>query len=105
MLTDWLKSINGLLIDITGVLYESGDIPRPIEQSADALKLLDALDIKYILCTNETVKTTADLAAKLNRLGYDISKEKIVAPAPCVVAYLAEHNLRPWLIVHSGLYY
>ena len=101
---NWLSpSIKGLLLDITGVLYDSteqGGVPIP--GSIKALqKLTESSAIKFRLCTNETQLTTAGLALKLNKLGFtSIKTEMIFSPGPAMKRILYERKLRPFLVVY-----
>ena len=101
---NWLSPpIKGLLLDITGVLYESNDQGgTPISGSIEALrKLKETPEIKLRLCTNETQITKVCLSEKLNKLGFDsITPEMIFSPGPAVREILHERNLRPFLLVH-----
>ena len=100
----WLSPpIKGLLLDITGVLYESNDQGGfPISGSIEALrKLKETTEIKFRLCTNESQITKLSLSEKLNKLGFEnVTPEMIISPGPAVCEILRERNLRPFLLVH-----
>ncbi|XP_045925358.1 phospholysine phosphohistidine inorganic pyrophosphate phosphatase isoform X2 [Micropterus dolomieu] len=96
------KSLKGVILDMCGVLYDSGEgdgvaIPGSIE----AVKKLKASDLQLRFCTNETQATRETFVAKLQRLGFDISVSEVFAPA--AVAVLKERGLRPHLLVYDGL--
>ncbi|XP_029954812.1 phospholysine phosphohistidine inorganic pyrophosphate phosphatase [Salarias fasciatus] len=98
------KSLKGVILDLCGVLYESGEgdgvaIPGSIE----AVKKLKESDLQLRFCTNETQATREKFVAKLQRLGFDISVCEVFPPAPAAIAVLKERNLRPHLLVHDGL--
>lgn len=97
--------VKGVLIDITGVLYESGTT-FPIPGSVDALKKLKESQIPYRFVTNETQTTVQGLVEKLSRLGYDglIEVKDILCPGPVTQEYLIDHGLRkPFLLIHPDL--
>ena len=100
----WISpQIKGLLIDITGVLYESNDQGGvPISGSIEALRnLKETAEIKIRLLTNETQITKMSLCKKLNQLGFDsVTPEMIISPGPAVREILHQRNLRPFLLVH-----
>ncbi|XP_042075679.1 phospholysine phosphohistidine inorganic pyrophosphate phosphatase isoform X1 [Haplochromis burtoni] len=98
------KSLKGVILDLCGVLYDSGEgdgvaIPGSIE----AVKKLKESDLQLRFCTNETQATREKFVAKLRRLGFDISVSEVFPPAPAAIAVLKERGLRPHLLVHDGL--
>lgn len=95
--------IKGILIDITGVLYESGTTVA-IPGSIEALNLLRESKIPFKFVTNETQNTRSGLVNKLRSFGFTINEEDIFAPAPAVREYLIENNLIPHLLVHPSEY-
>ena len=68
--------IKNLLIDITGVLYESG-FNTPIKGSINALEQLAKSSINYAFLTNETEKARKLLVDKLNAIGFDLKEEQV----------------------------
>uniref|UniRef100_A0A914UGR6 Phospholysine phosphohistidine inorganic pyrophosphate phosphatase n=1 Tax=Plectus sambesii TaxID=2011161 RepID=A0A914UGR6_9BILA len=102
---NWLsKPVRGLLLDITGVLYNSGEGDGvAIASSIEAVKRLQASDLKIRFVSNESSNTRAKLAAKLGRLGFEIQEEQLFTPAPAAASYLRQHGLRPHLLVHPGV--
>lgn len=94
--------VKAVLIDITGVLYESGSgcaIPGSIE----AVRRLKSSGIPFKFVTNETQNTRAGLVAKLASYGFGdlLSSHDIHAPAPATREYLLKHGFRkPFLLVH-----
>lgn len=93
------RLVKGILIDITGVLYESGTTVA-INGSIEALNLLREARIPFKFVTNETQNTRFGLAKKLQSFGFTVSEDDIFAPAPAVREYLIEKNLVPHLLVH-----
>ncbi|KAH7971010.1 hypothetical protein HPB49_017874 [Dermacentor silvarum] len=99
----WLrKPIRGVLMDITGVLYESGD-RKGIEGSAEALKMLRSADIPFRFITNETQKTKEQLDSVLHRLGFDIYEKEIFMCVPAAKKFIHDLNYRPFLLVHPSV--
>ncbi|KAM9832012.1 phospholysine phosphohistidine inorganic pyrophosphate phosphatase [Neosynchiropus ocellatus] len=98
------RSLKGVVLDLCGVLYESGEGDGvAIPGSVEAVKRLKASNLKLRFCTNETQATREKFVAKLQRLGFDISVPEVFSPAPAAVALLRERSLRPHLLVHEGL--
>uniref|UniRef100_A0A8C8SG29 Phospholysine phosphohistidine inorganic pyrophosphate phosphatase n=1 Tax=Pelusios castaneus TaxID=367368 RepID=A0A8C8SG29_9SAUR len=107
VMAEWAKQlagIKGVLLDISGVLYDSGEGGGvPIPGSREAVEKIKASGLKLQFCTNETEATRAKFVEKLQRLGFNISVNEVTAPAPAVCRILKERNLRPHLLVHDGL--
>lgn len=95
-----LQKVEGLLIDVGGVLYQ-GD--EAIEGSVEALALLRERHIPFRLLTNTTRTARARLAEKLHRFGFDVAEEEIVTPASVAGAILARDRAKPHLLVHPDL--
>lgn len=92
------KPIKNVLLDINGVLYDSG-IEHAIEGSVEALARLET-KFKFCLITNECTTPKRLLAAKLNDYGFtSVSPSRIVSPAPVATEYIRQHNLVPKLHV------
>ncbi|XP_005994595.1 phospholysine phosphohistidine inorganic pyrophosphate phosphatase [Latimeria chalumnae] len=101
---DNVKDIKGLLLDICGVLYDSGEGGGiPIAGSVEAVKRLKEAGLKLRFCTNESQATRTQFVAKLKHLGFDISVNEVFAPAPAACQILKEQGLRPYLLVHDDL--
>ncbi|KAG7507910.1 phospholysine phosphohistidine inorganic pyrophosphate phosphatase [Solea senegalensis] len=101
---DCAKSLKGVVLDLCGVLYDSGEgdgvaIPGSIE----AVQRLKTSDLQLRFCTNETQATREKFVAKLQRLGFDISVSEVFSPSPAAVAVLKQRGLRPHLLVYDGV--
>ncbi|XP_044301619.1 phospholysine phosphohistidine inorganic pyrophosphate phosphatase isoform X1 [Varanus komodoensis] len=107
-MADWAKhlaGVEGLLLDISGVLYDSGGEGGgvPIPGSIEAVKKIKASGLKLQFCTNETQTTRDKFVGKLQHLGFDILVNEVTAPAPAVCRILKQRNLRPHLLVHDDV--
>ncbi|KAL4640158.1 phospholysine phosphohistidine inorganic pyrophosphate phosphatase [Arapaima gigas] len=104
---DWkdrIKSLKGVVLDMCGVLYDSGEGGGvAIEGSVEAVKRIKASDLQLRFCTNETQATREQFVAKLQRMGFDIAVQEVFSPAPAAVAILKERGLRPHLLVHDDV--
>ncbi|KAG8517450.1 Phospholysine phosphohistidine inorganic pyrophosphate phosphatase [Galemys pyrenaicus] len=99
-----LAGVRGVLLDISGVLYDGGaDGGTPIAGSVEAVARLKRSGLKVRFCTNESQKSRRDLVQLLRRLGFDISEGEVTAPAPATCLVLRERGLRPHLLVHDGI--
>ncbi|XP_071302587.1 phospholysine phosphohistidine inorganic pyrophosphate phosphatase isoform X2 [Agelaius tricolor] len=100
----WARAVRGLLLDVSGVLYDSGAGGGvPIAGSVEAVRRIKASGLKLQLCTNETQATRQSFVRKLRALGFDISVAQVTAPAPAACHLLRERGLRPHLLVHHDL--
>ncbi|XP_018766077.1 phospholysine phosphohistidine inorganic pyrophosphate phosphatase isoform X2 [Serinus canaria] len=100
----WARAVRGLLLDVSGVLYDSGaDGGVPIAGSVEAVRRIKASGLKLQLCTNETQATRESFVRKLRALGFDIAVAQVTAPAPAACHLLRERGLRPHLLVHDDL--
>uniref|UniRef100_A0A3Q3WZI2 Phospholysine phosphohistidine inorganic pyrophosphate phosphatase n=1 Tax=Mola mola TaxID=94237 RepID=A0A3Q3WZI2_MOLML len=98
------KGLKGVLLDLCGVLYDSGEGDGvAIPGSVEALKKLKTSDLKLRFCTNESQAARETFVAKLQRLAFDVSVSEVFSPAPAAVAALKDRRLRPHLLVCDGL--
>ncbi|KAG0430307.1 hypothetical protein HPB47_022796 [Ixodes persulcatus] len=99
----WLKKpIRGLLLDICGVLYESGDT-KAIPGSVEAVKMLRTSKIPFRFITNETQRTKAQLLSLLHRIGFDVYENDIFMCVPAARKLVQEFGYRPYLLVHPNV--
>lgn len=83
-----LSSINGILCDIGGVLYE-GETPYPGAVEAVA-RLKASRPMRFI--TNTTQKTGAQVVEKLTAMGFDIDPSEVITALDVTKAYLKRHG-------------
>ncbi|XP_034787544.1 phospholysine phosphohistidine inorganic pyrophosphate phosphatase isoform X2 [Pan paniscus] len=99
-----LAGVRGVLLDISGVLYDSGaGGGTAIAGSVEAVARLKRSRLKVRFCTNESQKSRAELVGQLRRLGFDISEGEVTSPAPAACQILKERGLRPYLLIHDGV--
>ncbi|RUS71157.1 hypothetical protein EGW08_021083 [Elysia chlorotica] len=91
------RNIKAVILDITGVLKESG---RAIDGSVEAVNRLLNSGLQVRFCTNETTVTRSDLVRELQALGFNVEDSKVFPPIPAMCRILKERNLRPHLLVH-----
>ncbi|XP_030060600.1 phospholysine phosphohistidine inorganic pyrophosphate phosphatase [Microcaecilia unicolor] len=100
------RGLRGLLLDVSGVLYDSGGeegLGSAIAGSVQAVRRIKQSGLKLRFCTNETQATRAKFVQKLQQLGFDVSEKEVIAPAPAACRILQERGLRPYLLVHDAL--
>ncbi|XP_059489012.1 phospholysine phosphohistidine inorganic pyrophosphate phosphatase-like [Neocloeon triangulifer] len=92
-----MAAVEGVLLDITGVLKEGNS---PIEGSVEAVQKLREKGLKIRFVTNETQETKRSLVSKLTNMGFSLSEDEVISPCPAMVHELQNKGLRPHLLVH-----
>jgi len=90
MNTDLLSHIQGLLIDLDGVLYV-GD--TKIKGAAESISRLKSINIPLRFTTNTTTKSLRELHEKLIAHGFPIERDEIFGVLQAAVAYLKQRDL------------
>jgi 4-nitrophenyl phosphatase len=80
-----LANLQGLILDIDGVLWE-GDTPLP--GMPEFLAFLRAHAIRFMLATNNASLTPESYVEKLARMGAQIAREEILTSATATAEYL-----------------
>jgi hypothetical protein len=65
--TRWNRMMRGLLLDLEGVLYQSGE---PIAGAADAVRALAAAGLKIRYLTNTTTQPRRAIVGRLGSMGF-----------------------------------
>ena len=94
------QPIEGVLIDIAGVLYVGQE---PISGSAEALSGLQASGFPIRYLTNTTRSTCKRLMAKLHGMGFEVDRSSLFTAPIATLKYVQQHRLRPFLLVHPDL--
>jgi len=79
------QKISGFLIDLDGVLY-TGD--TPVNGAREILSVLTERGYPFRCVSNSTRKCRATIAAKLEKLGFDIPERAIFTPPLAAVRYM-----------------
>jgi HAD superfamily hydrolase (TIGR01458 family) len=88
-MTEPLANVDGLLLDIDGVLATSW---QPIPGSVEAMRWIRDAGIGFRLITNTTTHTRAELADTLVAAGFEVGPEEIVTAVVATASYLREHH-------------
>lgn len=94
------SEIQGVLIDIAGVLY-SGD--EPISGSREAIRRMVDSDIPLRFLTNTTRSPREHLLKKLRGMGFEIEPNSLFTAPGATRSYIKHHKLRPYLLIHPNL--
>jgi 4-nitrophenyl phosphatase len=82
-----LRQIRNLILDMDGVLWH-GDIPMP--GLAEFFDTLRALDIGFVLATNNATKVAAQYTKKLEQFGLHVSTDLILTSAEATAGFLRQ---------------
>ncbi len=80
-----LSRVEGLLIDVDGVLYNDVE---PIPGAAETLRMLHREGIPFRLVTNTSMKSRRSLWKKLTDMGFDLSEEEIFSTVRAAAEYI-----------------
>ena len=94
------KTVRGLLLDLDGVVHVRG---VALPGSLEAIAKLRAAGAPFKFVTNTTRRPLARIVADLAALGLEATREDVFTPAALARAFLRQHNLSPFLIVHPEL--
>ena len=89
-----------VIFDIGGVLLD-GNTPMP--GSVEALARLRQADIPFLLLTNTTRRSHADLLATMHRAGLEVAAQQLLTPARAAAEWLQTRKTHGMLLVHPGL--
>ena len=92
--------LNGVLLDISGVLKDGGNA---IPGSVEAVRKLREAGLLIKLVTNETQLTRSTIVSSLLSLGYSVQEQDVLPPCPALISLLKKENLRPHLLVHPNV--
>jgi NagD protein len=73
------------LLDMDGVLVRGRE---PVPGAQDFLKRVKAAGLRYLVLTNNSEYTPADLAHRLKSMGFDIDKERLFTSAMATARFL-----------------
>ena len=83
--------IEGLLIDIKGVLYEN---KKPIEGAKSFISFARRKKIQIRFLTNTTVKNKSDILKDLVDFGFEVKDSEIITPAIAATLLLKQRKIK-----------
>jgi phospholysine phosphohistidine inorganic pyrophosphate phosphatase len=86
------ETLRGILFDLDGVLYNSGDL---IEGAIETVGWVQQRQIPHLFVTNTTSRSRAGLAEKLTAFGFAASESAILTPAAAAAAWLRTRDGGP----------
>lgn len=93
-MTDLLSAVDGLLIDIEGVLLEGNEVKPGAREAVASLR---ARGIPFRFMTNTTVYSRLTLLERLNALGFAVSDGELYTATHVAAEYLRAQNARSYL--------
>lgn len=87
MISEHLKNIKGLIIDMDGVLWHDSE---PLGDLPEIFDGIGELGIKYILATNNASRTVEEYHKKLNGFGVYLEDWQVINSAQAVGIYLKD---------------
>jgi HAD superfamily hydrolase (TIGR01458 family) len=91
------REINGLLIDLDGVLHVGR---RPVAGAVDKIAALRGLGMPHCYVTNTTTRPVSELCRELSQMGFAIDAESILSAPMAARGYLeSKHNPRCKLLL------
>ena len=95
-------SYDALLLDLSGVLYDGH---RVIDGARETVSVAEArkrnLVIRFV--TNTATKSAATLIADFQRMQFDASPDEMFTATMAAKAYLQQHRLHPYLLLHPAI--
>ncbi|WP_239720301.1 MULTISPECIES: TIGR01457 family HAD-type hydrolase [unclassified Mammaliicoccus] len=97
-----MKDYKGYFIDIDGTMYKGSKI---IEGAIEFIEYLNANNKDYLFVTNNSSKTPAEVAEKLNNMGFNTSSEHVITSAMATAGYISEESpgASVYMVGGSGL--
>lgn len=86
----------GLLIDMDGVIYKGG---TPIPGAVDFINSLVVADIPFLFLTNNSQRTRLDIGTKVQRMGFNVTKDHIYTCAMSTARFLSKQKEHPTAFV------
>lgn len=97
-----MKDYKGYFIDIDGTMYKGSEI---IEGAIEFIEYLNENNKDYLFVTNNSSKTPAEVAEKLNNMGFNTSGEHVITSAMATAGYISEESpgASVYMVGGSGL--
>lgn len=92
--------IKAVLLDIAGVLYDSGE---PLAGARESLQELRRQPVAIRFVTNTSQQSPGQVAAQLQRMGFEMAAEELYTAPGAVAAYLEERGSGCYTLVHPNL--
>lgn len=94
------SSYDALLLDLSGVLYDGN---RIIPGAPEAVVTARSKGLILRFVTNTATKPAATLIEDMRRMQIDVRADEIFTAPMAALAYLRQHNRRPYLLLHQAI--
>jgi HAD superfamily hydrolase (TIGR01458 family) len=91
---------DALLLDLSGVLYDGNFAIAGASNIIDEARRRNLI-IRFV--TNTATKSTATIAADLQRMHFDVRPDELFTAPMAAGVYLQQKQLRPYLLVHAAI--
>ena len=96
-----MKNYKGYLIDLDGTMYRGNEV---IPEAIPFIEQLEERNIPHVFVTNNSTKSTDDVAEKLNQLGIQANHKQVVTSSIATAKYLQDQSVKTcYCIGQSGL--
>jgi len=85
MISDHFTNIQGLILDMDGVLWHDSE---PLGDLPAIFRKIEAMGLKVILVTNNATRTIAEYHTKLKRFGVELQSWQVITSGQAVGIYL-----------------
>lgn len=97
-----ISTYDALLLDLSGVLYDGNRI-IPGAREAVAVARNKGLVLRFV--TNTATKPAATLIDDMRKMQIDVRADEIFTAPMAALAYLRQHGLRPYLLLHQAIHH
>jgi len=95
-----MSDFQAILLDLSGVLYEGSKvIPGAVDMVNQARER--QLILRFV--TNTATKSSLQILAQLDTMGIPVSIEELFTAPMAAQAYIREHQLNPYALVHPSI--
>lgn len=91
--------LKALLIDLDGVIYQSG---QPVPGAIETLRWLDSQRVPYLFVTNTTSRSRNNVVERLAAMGVVVDASHILTPVIAVANWLRQQDAEPLALFIPG---
>ncbi len=82
-----LRKLRGLLLDLDGTLYVSGE---KLERTSELFAALRDYDLPFVCLTNNSSQRSSDYVAKLRRMEIEVSPQEVMTSGEAMIFHVLE---------------
>ena len=92
--------IRAILLDIAGVLYDSG---KPVAGSLESVRKLQQQSVALRFVTNTSQQSPQQVKTQLEEMGFVVGAKQLFTAPGAVTEFLRERNMTCYALVHPNL--